>query len=172
MTKILVKIEPTRTSPETETLTPWTSTPCPPSTRNYSRKANVLISRNQDTALETAINPGRSDSPRIITTIPHHSSNRQRSSCAHPVFACQLTRRTSSRSHRHGRRRGFLKRRSASMSASPMLSIYSVTLAEISNKTMHIPIRILHDGKTVETKALIDLGAGGTFMDQNFAQKH
>jgi len=53
-----------------------------------------------------------------------------------------------------------------------MLSIYSVTLAEILNETMHIPIQISCDGKTVETKALIDSGARGTFMDQNFAQKH
>jgi len=37
---------------------------------------------------------------------------------------------------------------------------------------MHLPIRILCDGKIVETKALIDSGAGGTFMDQNFARKH
>jgi len=37
---------------------------------------------------------------------------------------------------------------------------------------MHIPIRILSNGKTIETKALIDSGAGGTFMDQNFARKH
>jgi len=37
---------------------------------------------------------------------------------------------------------------------------------------MHLPIRISCDGKIVETKALIDSGAGGTFMDQNFAQKH
>ena len=58
------------------------------------------------------------------------------------------------------------------MSASPILSIYSVTLAEISNKTMHLPIQISRDGKIVETKALIDSGAGGTFMDQNFARKH
>jgi len=37
---------------------------------------------------------------------------------------------------------------------------------------MHLPIRISHDGKIIETKALIDSGAGGTFMDQNFARKH
>jgi len=37
---------------------------------------------------------------------------------------------------------------------------------------MHLPIRISCDGKIVETKALIDSGAGGTFMDQNFARKH
>jgi len=37
---------------------------------------------------------------------------------------------------------------------------------------MRIPIRILCNGKTVETKGLIDSGTGGTFMDQKFAQKH
>jgi len=60
------------------------------------------------------------------------------------------------------------------MSASPSLSLYSVTLAKISNKTMHLPISILCDRgkgkKTVETKALVDSGAGGTFINQNFAR--
>jgi len=37
---------------------------------------------------------------------------------------------------------------------------------------MHIPIQILGDGKIVETKALVDSGARGTFMDQNFARRH
>jgi len=39
---------------------------------------------------------------------------------------------------------------------------------------MHLPISILCDRgrgkKTVETKALVDSGAGGTFIDQNFAR--
>jgi len=60
------------------------------------------------------------------------------------------------------------------MSASPSLSLYSVTLAEISNKTMHLPISISCDRgrgkKTVETKALVNSGAGGTFINQNFAR--
>jgi len=45
-------------------------------------------------------------------------------------------------------------------------------LAEILNKTMYIPIQILNNGKTVETKALIDSGAGDVFIDQNFTWKH
>ena len=47
------------------------------------------------------------------------------------------------------------------MLASPILDIYSVTLATISQNT---------HGKTIKIKTLIDSGAGGTFIDQNFAK--
>ena len=59
------------------------------------------------------------------------------------------------------------------VSISFSFTLLSVTLAEISNKTMHLPISISCDRgrgkKTIETKALVDSGAGGTFIDQNFA---
>ena len=59
------------------------------------------------------------------------------------------------------------------MSVSPILEIHSVTVATISRNTLSIPIEIAtaQVNKTVETSALIDSGAGGKFIDQNFAQK-
>ena len=39
---------------------------------------------------------------------------------------------------------------------------------------MNLPATILHNEKdeTIETKPLLDCGAGGIFIDQNFARKH
>src|ERR1700678_4439195 len=70
-----------------------------------------------------------------------------------------------------GRRRlGFLKRRTGSTSVSPCLGIHSVTLGLVERNTLFIPITIQdQSGKTVETPALVDSGAGGKFFDQNFA---
>src|ERR1700678_754454 len=69
------------------------------------------------------------------------------------------------------RRLGFLKRRTGSMSVSPCLEIHSVTLGLIERNTLFIPITIRdQSGKTVETPALVDSGAGGKFIDQNFAR--
>ena len=56
------------------------------------------------------------------------------------------------------------------MSVSPILDIYSVTLATISKNTLYIPFSTVASRKTIETEALIDCGAGGTFIDQNFAK--
>src|ERR1700678_2963506 len=72
-----------------------------------------------------------------------------------------------------GRRRrlGFLKRRTGSTSVSPCLEIHSVTLGLVERNTLFIPITIRdQSGKTVETPALVDSGAGGKFIDQNFAR--
>ena len=55
------------------------------------------------------------------------------------------------------------------MSVSPCLDIYSVTLAKILKNSIFIPINIGWSKQIVET--LIDCGAGGTFIDQNFAKK-
>ena len=55
------------------------------------------------------------------------------------------------------------------MSVSPCLDIYSVTLAKISKNSIFIPINIGSSKQTVET--LIDCGAGGLFIDQNFSKK-
>src|ERR1700678_1955318 len=71
-----------------------------------------------------------------------------------------------------GRRRrlGFLKRRTESTSVSPCLEIHSVTLGLVERNTLFIPITIRDQSrKTTETPALIDSGAGGKFIDQNFA---
>src|SRR6202522_3363728 len=69
------------------------------------------------------------------------------------------------------RRRGFLKRRIASTSISPSLTIYSVTVGLVEQNTLFIPVEIQtqKNGKSVE-KAMIDSGAGGKFIDQNFAR--
>src|ERR1700678_3076153 len=72
-----------------------------------------------------------------------------------------------------GRRRrlGFLKRRTGSTSVSPCLEIHSVTLGLVERNTLFIPITIRdQSGKTVVTPALVDSGAGGKFIDQNFAR--
>jgi len=66
-----------------------------------------------------------------------------------------------------------LKRRPASTSASPYLDIHSVLVAKVNNKSISIPIALEQsEQETVETLALIDSGAGGQFIDQNFVQKH
>jgi hypothetical protein len=76
-----------------------------------------------------------------------------------------------------GRRRwetwsGFLKRRTASTSAPP-LYIFSVLGSE-KNNSFHINaiIKTPEKNEPIETWPLVDSGAGGTFMDQNYAWKH
>ena len=57
------------------------------------------------------------------------------------------------------------------MSVSPLLDIYSVTTAVINSNKLSIPIRISGpEVKNVETLGLIDSGAGGKFIDQNYAR--
>jgi hypothetical protein len=51
---------------------------------------------------------------------------------------------------------------------------YSVLIGMIENKSISVPVSFLVDpkksNKIVKTKALIDSGAGGKFINQNFAQ--
>jgi hypothetical protein len=54
------------------------------------------------------------------------------------------------------------------MSVSPYLDVYSVTIANISRNSISVPINIGLSKQTVET--LIDSGAGGLFIDQNYAK--
>jgi hypothetical protein len=54
------------------------------------------------------------------------------------------------------------------MSVSPYLDVYSVTIANISQNSISIPIEIGSNKQTVKT--LIDSGAGGLFIDQNYAK--
>jgi hypothetical protein len=61
-----------------------------------------------------------------------------------------------------------LKRRTGSTSVSPYLDVYSVTIANISRNSISVPIEIGSSKQTVET--LIDSGAGGLFIDQNYAK--
>ena len=59
------------------------------------------------------------------------------------------------------------------MSASPSITIDHVQVAEIDKNTMTVSIEISGeniDQKIVETKALLDTGAGGKFIDQNFVR--
>ena len=56
------------------------------------------------------------------------------------------------------------------MLVSPSLDIYSVTVGDISNNTLCIPFKTVTRKKNVKTQAMIDCGAGGVFIDQNFAK--
>jgi hypothetical protein len=51
---------------------------------------------------------------------------------------------------------------------SPYLDVYSVTIANILRNSISDPINIGSSKQTVKT--LIDSGAGGLFIDQNFAK--
>jgi Retroviral aspartyl protease len=66
----------------------------------------------------------------------------------------------------------FLKRRTASTSAPP-LYIFSVHRSD-NNNSFHIDAIITTSEKNelIKTQPLVDSGAGGTFMDQNYAWKH
>ena len=63
-----------------------------------------------------------------------------------------------------------LKRRTRSMLVSPSLNIYSVTVGNISNNTLFIPFKTVTKEKNVKTQAMIDCGARGAFIDQNFTK--
>ena len=57
-------------------------------------------------------------------------------------------------------------------SISPSLNIYSVLLATVKSNTLSIPVAIKDSEKEIiDIPALIDSGAGGTFIDQNYAKK-
>jgi hypothetical protein len=53
-------------------------------------------------------------------------------------------------------------------SVSPYLNVYSVTIANISQNSISVPINIGLSKQTVKT--LIDSSAGDLFIDQNFAK--
>jgi hypothetical protein len=65
-----------------------------------------------------------------------------------------------------------LKQRTELMLVSPSLSIEYVQVAQIKKNTMTVDILIsgesLGQKKSVETTTLLDTGAGGKFIDQNF----
>ena len=61
-------------------------------------------------------------------------------------------------------------------SVSPYLSIHSVLVAQKINKMLHIPVELLGEQQSGEenverTLALADTGAGGKFIDQQYARK-
>ena len=58
------------------------------------------------------------------------------------------------------------------MSVSPSLDIYSVSTAMINLNKLSIPIQIEDtEERSIETLGLIDSGAGGKFIDQNYAKR-
>ena len=58
------------------------------------------------------------------------------------------------------------------MLASPYINIYSVIMATIHSNKLSIPIRISETKeRTVKTFGLINSGAGGKFIDQNYVKK-
>ena len=57
------------------------------------------------------------------------------------------------------------------MSTSPVLDMYSITAQTMQINSLSIPVQICDTDKIVEILALIDSGAGGKFIDQNYVQK-
>ena len=97
---------------------------------------------------------------------------RQRTSHARTITPRADGGRRQGRIFQRRRERGFLVRRTRSTLVSPYIDIYSVITATIDSNKLSIPIRISDTGKeTVETLGLIDSGAGGKFIDQNFVKK-
>ena len=58
-------------------------------------------------------------------------------------------------------------------SISPILDIYSVNITKIMSNSISVPILINRDEskETVETLGLLDSGAGGQFINRNYAKK-
>ena len=70
---------------------------------------------------------------------------------------------------------GFLKKEPVSMTVTPSICILNVIVVEIENNSMTILISLSSEQngkKNVETKAWLDTGAGGKFIDQNFVLKN
>jgi len=69
-----------------------------------------------------------------------------------------------------------LKRRTAPASVSPCLAIHSVLIGSIENKSISVPVSFSIGSKVsqqiVATNALVNSGAGGKFIDQNYSRKH
>ena len=64
-----------------------------------------------------------------------------------------------------------MNRRTESTSVPPSITIDYVQVAEMEKNTMTLSIKISGeslDQKTIEMKALLDTGAGGKFINQNF----
>jgi hypothetical protein len=60
------------------------------------------------------------------------------------------------------------------MPATAELSVCSVLLATMNKQSMRLPIHVAGSDrrKVIETEALLDSGAGGTFMNQDFTEKN
>ena len=65
-----------------------------------------------------------------------------------------------------------MKWRAELTSTSPVLDIFSVTVATIKSNSLSIPISIeKEENKTIKTLRLIDSGAGGQFIDQAYVNE-
>ena len=55
---------------------------------------------------------------------------------------------------------------------SPVLDLYRITAENMQSNSFSIPMQLRNDtNQNIETLALIDSGAGGKFINQNYAQK-
>ena len=53
-----------------------------------------------------------------------------------------------------------------------MLDLYRITAENMQSNSFSIPMQLRNDtNQNIETLALIDSGAGGKFINQNYAQK-
>ena len=58
------------------------------------------------------------------------------------------------------------------MSISPILDMYHITAKNMQSDPFSIPVQLRNDtNQNIKTLALIDSGAGGKFIDQNYARK-
>ena len=51
-----------------------------------------------------------------------------------------------------------------------LLCIQSIFAGQINKNSLSIPLKIRLENKTIETLSLLDSGAGGEFIDQNYAK--
>ena len=65
-----------------------------------------------------------------------------------------------------------MKGETESTSVSPWLEICSVTKLTGDNKTMFVPCEVWSKNQNVETKVMIDCGAGGEFVNYSFVRKN
>ena len=66
-----------------------------------------------------------------------------------------------------------MKRRTASTSTSPTLSIAQCLVARVDNNSMNLPIKLSSEkqkGIEIVDEGFLDCGAGGKFIDQNYTR--
>ena len=103
---------------------------------------------------------------------PTQEDDPERALCSYPIHHQRDEWERERRVLQRSRGRGFLKWRNGSTTISPVLDIFSVTLATIKSNSLSILISIenAERNKNVETLGLINSGAGGEFIDQNYVK--
>ena len=103
---------------------------------------------------------------------PTKEDDPERALCSHLIYHQRIEWDRKIWILQRSRRRGFLKRRNRLTSISPILDVFSVTPATIKSNSLSILILIENTerNKNVETLGLIDSGAGGEFIDQNYVK--